>query len=100
MPSRDILLKTNRPGSFGLAGAALRSAECRDIQPFFGPAFFSYQCSHDSKTTLAVFCCIIRTYTTRGELTRDVQLSVSTDWQRLLPPAVFSLTYKTHESMK
>jgi hypothetical protein len=33
MPPRDILLKTNRPGSFGLAGAALRLAECRDIQP-------------------------------------------------------------------
>jgi hypothetical protein len=33
MPPRDILLKTNRPGSFGLAGAVLRLAECRDIQP-------------------------------------------------------------------
>jgi len=41
MPPRDILFKTNRPGSFGLAGAALRSAECRHIQPCFGSAFLS-----------------------------------------------------------
>jgi hypothetical protein len=38
---RDILLETNRPGSFGLAGAALRAAESSDIQRCFGPAFFS-----------------------------------------------------------
>jgi hypothetical protein len=36
----------------------------------------------------------------RGVLTRDVQLSVSTDWQRVLSPEAFSLTYKTHELMK
>ena len=26
---------------------------------------------------------------TRGLLTRDVELSVSTDWQRILPPEAF-----------
>jgi hypothetical protein len=35
MPPRDILLKTSRPGSCGLAGAALPTAECHDIRSYF-----------------------------------------------------------------
>jgi hypothetical protein len=31
--------------------------------------------------------------------TRDVELSVSTDWQRIFPAKAFSLTYKAHEPM-
>jgi hypothetical protein len=30
----------------------------------------------------------------------DVELSVSTDWQRIFPAKAFSLTYKAHEPMK
>jgi len=34
MPSRDILLEANRPGSFGLSGAALRTAESNGIRSY------------------------------------------------------------------
>ena len=51
------------------------------------------------QSNLGRFCCIIRTYATRGMSTCDVELSVSTDWQRIFPAEAFSLTCKAHEPM-
>jgi hypothetical protein len=51
------------------------------------------------QSNLGRFGCIIRTYATRGVPTCDVELSVSTDWQRIFPAKAFSLTYKAHEPM-